>query len=155
MKYIAFSDEYGRYEGDTKEAAIEAALSQIQRRIRLYAEISDGVCLPLDVASRVPRPPTGFRLLVLEIGSHNDGEPYGWRFFAVTCAPFVLSRGYGEESDPEVKAAEKGKACDDGEAPIMHSFLDCNAGYYFRLPLGSMEYAEGSWVPRLIAQYHY
>lgn len=133
--------------GYTEEEAIRSCLQKIRSRIAIDVELKPGVQLPPKIAAKMPTIlPEGYGLLILERGSHGDGHPYDWRFFAVKRGTHTLRR---------LSSTDKGWEYTVGDQPAMYSFLDCNGDYKFSLPDGSKEFVDGEWVYCLFAQYDY
>ena len=101
-----------------------------------------GVYVPLEYSQKnAPTSlPEGYRLLVMERASHNDGHPYEWRFFAVK-----------NDRDFHFDGADY----QAGESSIRNGWLDCNSEYYFDFPTGSMEFEDGEWKSCESAHYDY
>lgn len=132
-------------EGDTEEAAAEACLAQLREELFHGIKLAEGVILPKDVASKVPATlPDGYGLLILECCSHNNGDSYDWRFFAIRCGDHSLWR-----------SGEKYCTFVSGPTPVRVLFADCNAEYEYVLPEGSYEFVDGAWAPCRAAQYSY
>jgi len=154
MKYVAYirwDDSVISGEGDTPEAARADCARELQKIMAELAERTEvRICLgehfTVPLSTPIPtRMPPGMGLLVMIRVSHNDGEAYEWRVFAVPHGTFALGRAGDVESDEYVI----------GETPVYHSFLDSNSDYEYPLPTGSMEFIEGDWYACSAAAYDY
>ena len=129
----SFGEEEISGKGETAEEAIENCLRQIRGSIQLWKEIAEDICLPLEVAERMPKEiPDGFSLVVFSrypLGRHDDGKD--WRFIAIPTGGVVTSPGMTDRKI--TKAIEE----------VSHL-----GQQYFGVPPGSLEFVRsGKWVP--------
>lgn len=140
-----------RGKGDTRDAAhadcereLQQTVAELRSRMEIQIDLGGSIFIPdgTPVPSDLPE---GMGLLVMIRASHNDGEAYERRIFALPHGTHALSRSGIEESQD----------CVIGPVPTSHYFLDCNSDYEYPLPEGSMEFIEGDWYACKAAAYDY
>ena len=103
--------------------------------------------------------PKGFGLIIFEVSSHNDGEPYNWRFFALPVGRHHVIWHRHERGDV-CRMCDRNTCkfdiIDDPDAFCWMKWDDFNAQHFFRLPKGSLEFiGDCRYVPRRTARYFY
>lgn len=152
MKYIAILSvdhiqQGTKGEGASEAEAIKNLFGELRQAVDILIEVCEGIVLPPKTAATIPKElPDGYGLFALVRGSHNCGESYDWRVFAIKIGTHTLRRSFGGRPAATVTEIK---------VPGRYSFLDCNADYKFLLPSGSMECVEGAWVSRESAEYDY
>lgn len=148
-------------EGESPIEAVLNCIKSLHDHVIVEWRLSEAISIPWEVFTKTGMPkkaPPGQRLLILTRWSHNDGEAYDWRMFAVNAdTSFKLLSGFPDYADAEEKDEDEEPSIsfEAGEAPIEHSFADCNVEYEFRLPPNSKEWKDGRWIECEVARYSY
>ena len=128
--------------GATPEEAKLACFEQIGAEI--LVELAEEVLIPECDLDKMPKElPPGCGLVIFVRHSHNSGDAYSYRFFAVKSGSYKLGDNQKERVVGPV-------------LPVMVSTLDSNSDVVYPLPSGSMEfYTDETWVPSIGVAYNY
>ena len=128
--------------GTTPEEAKLDCFEQIGAEI--LVELAQDVLIPECDLDKMPKElPSGCGLVIFVRHSHNSGDAYSYRFFAVKSGSYRLGNNHNERV--------VGPAL-----PLMVSTLDSNSDVVYPLPPGSMEfYTDETWVPSTGVSYDY
>ena len=129
--------------GRTKNAALSNLMKKVREGATVLQVLKNGTVIPAALFARLPKDgiPKTHGILIFERHSHSSGEVCEHRVFAIRRGRFDV---WIHEETHYI-----------GSDPCLHSFLDSNSEYNFPLPEGSLEFAEGVWVPRIAAVYSY
>lgn len=126
--------------GATPEGAKRDCLRQVS--VEILIELAEGVLIPEYELDKIPEvTPFGCGLVIFVRTSHNHGDAYSYRYFAIPNGNFTVDK--------------RKIVVTNGRRPTLVSTMDSNSEVTYPLPKGSLEYVDRYWKPSTGVRYNY